>query len=300
MSQREHSVERPIPQPVNGWPILILLLAFEALVIFLVVTFVRSPGIPGPWVLAAILPGVLVLVLALTGFYLVNPNMSRVMVRFGVYRGTVQKQGFFWTNPFTMKHSVSLKAHNVASETIKVNDLSGNPIEIGAVVVWQVKDTAQALFDVEDYPQYVDIQIETAVRQLASTHPYDQKQGEHSVVSLRGDSETVAEELQVALAERLSRAGIKVVEARLSHLAYAPEIASAMLQRQQAEAIIAARQKIVEGAVSMVEQALASLGERGVVELDDERRATLVGNLLVVLCGQASPQPVLNTGSLYT
>ena len=299
MSQRDRSTESTL-EPRSGWPVLLFQFVFLVLVVLAIVGIANSPGIPKPWLVAAIVPGTLSIVLVLPGYFLVNPNMSRVLVLFGTYRGTVSKQGFFWTNPFTMKHQVSLKAHNVASETIKVNDLNGNPIEIGAVVVWQVKDTAQALFDVEDYSQYVDIQIETAVRQLASTHPYDDFQSEQGVVSLRGDSEVVAGELQEALTERLDRAGIKVVEARLSHLAYASEIASAMLQRQQAEAIIAARQKIVEGAVGMVEQALESLGERNVVELDDERRATLVGNLLVVLCGQSAPQPVLNTGSLYT
>jgi len=298
MEERPQSSEATL-SPSSGWPVLGLLFVIEILLIAGSIAIGRSPSIHPEAMILCIVPAVLLIVLVLPGFYLVNPNMSRVLVRFGKYRGSVRIQGFFWTNPFTIKHQLSLKAHNVASETIKVNDLGGNPIEIGAVVVWQVKDTAQALFDVEDYEQYVDIQIETAVRALASTHPYDEH-NETDVVSLRGDSEQVAAELNVALADRLKRAGIEVLEARLSHLAYAPEIASAMLQRQQAEAIIAARTKIVEGAVSMVEQALGDLGDRGVVELDDERRATLVGNLLVVLCGQASPQPVLNTGSLYT
>jgi hypothetical protein len=195
---------------------------------------------------------------------------------------------------------VSLKAHNLASERIKVNDLLGNPIEIGTVVVWQVRDNAQALFDVESFTEYVDIQIETAIREIAKSHPYDDGQHETDVTSLRQDTEAVSAELMKELQERLQRAGVDVLEARVSHLAYAPEIAAAMLQRQQAVAIIAARRKIVEGAVGMVEDALAALGKRGVVELDDERRATLVGNLLVVLCGQHAPQPVLNTGSLYT
>jgi len=231
----------------------------------------------------------------LPGFYIVGPNMSRVLVLFGNYKGTVRKQGFFWTNPFTLKHQLSLKAHNIASETIKVNDSRGNPIEIGAVVVWQVQDTAQALFDVEDYISYVDIQAETAVRAIASTHPYDEGDDEQ-VVSLRGDSNQVAQELQAMLAEQLGRAGISVLEARISHLAYAPEIAQAMLQRQQAEAIIAARTKIVEGAVAMVEHALNDLSARGVVELDDDRRAAMVSNLLVVLCGQENAQPIISTG----
>jgi regulator of protease activity HflC (stomatin/prohibitin superfamily) len=211
----------------------------------------------------------------------------------------VRQEGFYWTNPFTTKRSVSLRAHNVASEKIKVNDLIGNPIEIGAVIVWRVHDTAQATFDVEDHEKYVDVQVETAIREIAKKHPYDEGQAEDPI-SLRGDTSAVVEELKHELQERLQRAGIEVLEARISHLAYAPEIASAMLQRQQATAIIAARQKIVEGAVSIVEQALADLGKKHVVELDDERKATLVGNLLVVLCGQSAAQPVLNTGSLYT
>jgi regulator of protease activity HflC (stomatin/prohibitin superfamily) len=298
MTDRPRSSEVHL-QPTSGWPVLITLILLVCGAIALAIV-IGNTDVPNPFIALTLIPTALLLILTLCGFYLVNPNMSRVLVLFGKYRGTARTQGLFWTNPFTIKHQVSLKAINVASETIKVNDLGGNPIEIGAVVVWLVKDTAQALFDVEDYPQYVDIQIETAIRQLASAHPYDENQEKEGLVSLRGDSVQVAEELKVALAERLDRAGIEVIEARLSHLAYAPEIASAMLQRQQAEAIIAARQKIVEGAVGMVEQALSALGERGVVELDDERRATLVGNLLVVLCGQASPQPVLNTGSLYT
>ncbi len=293
MNDKPRSTERP-RDPISGWPIFILLILVTATWI---TTLILQQ--PGPAVIApTLILGVALIPLTLPGFYIVGPNMCRVMVLFGKYKGTVRKQGFFWTNPFTVKHKLSLRAHNVASETIKVNDLGGNPIEIGAVVVWQVEDSAQALFDVESYQEYVDIQIEAAVRQLASTHPYDEHSDE-DIVSLRGDSVQVAEELQVMLGERLHRAGIHVLESRLSHLAYAPEIASAMLQRQQAQAIIAARKQIVEGAVSMVEHALADLGDRGVVELDDERRATLVGNLLVVLCGQSAPTPVLNTGSLY-
>ncbi len=223
--------------------------------------------------------------------------MSCVLVLFGTYKGTVRQQGFFWTNPFTSKRKLSLKAHNIASDTIKVNDARGNPIDIGAVVVWQVRDTAQALFDVEDYRSYVDIQAETAVRSIASTHPYDEG-GEGDVVSLRGDSEQVAEELKSLLAEQLNRAGIEVLEARISHLAYAAEIAQAMLQRQQAEAIIDARTKIVEGAVSMVEHALNDLSARGVVEFNDDRRAAMVSSLLVVLCGQENAQPTITTGAI--
>jgi regulator of protease activity HflC (stomatin/prohibitin superfamily) len=288
---RSYESQRHCP---SGWLVLVPVLLAEALFVTLLILAQGEPAAIAVLVpLLALLPP-----FTLPGLFVVGPNQSRVLVLFGRYRGTVREQGFFWTNPFTLKHQVSLKAHNVASEKIKVNDLAGNPIEIGAVVVWQVADTAQALFDVEDYEEFVDIQIEAAVRKVASTHPYDEGQDTPAeVVSLRGDSEEVAAELQATLAERLSRAGIEVLEARLSHLAYAQEIASAMLQRQQAQAIIAARRKIVEGAVGMVEQALADLGSRGVVQLDDERRAALVGNLLVVLCGQATPQPVLQTGN---
>ncbi|HED65121.1 MAG TPA: SPFH domain-containing protein [Planctomycetes bacterium] len=292
MTEQARSTETPF-SPLSGWLVLGGLLVFEVLSVASLVA--RKP--PEEQIAIQVIASILLLVLFLPGFFVVGPNMSRALVLFGNYRGTVRRQGFFWTNPFTSKRTVSLKANNVASEIIKVNDQGGNPIEIGAVVVWQVEDTAQALFDVEDYVKYVDIQIETAVRQVASTHPYDGKEDEEEIVSLRGDGAVVAGELEVELKKRLHRAGIEVLEARLSHLAYAPEIASAMLQRQQAEAIIAARQKIVEGAVSMVEQALDDLGRRKVVELDDAHRAALVGNLLVVLCGQASPQPVVNAGS---
>lgn len=280
-----------------GWTVFVSLLAFWAL--YVALGFTR-PGVPPPWYWIVLALSVLTTAVLACGFFLVNPNMSRVLVLFGRYRGTVREDGFFWTNPFTMKHEVSLKAHNISSDTIKVNDLLGNPIEIGAVVVWQVRDTAQAKFDVEDYRQYVEIQIETAVRDLAKTHPYDGHYTDENLPSLRGDTEEMQKELASELQKRLDRAGIEVLEARLSHLAYAPEIASAMLQRQQAGAIIAARRLIVEGAVSMVEDALLQLGAKEIVQLDSERRATLVGNLLVVLCGGVAPQPVLNTGSLYT
>jgi regulator of protease activity HflC (stomatin/prohibitin superfamily) len=252
-----------------------------------------------PWLIAVALFVTVVLLVCSLGFFIVTPNHSRVLVLFGRYRGTVREPGFYWTNPFTSKRTLSLRAHNVASEKIKVNDLLGNPIEIGAVIVWRVRDTAQASFDVEDHEKYVDVQVETAIREIAKAHPYDDGQTEDNPISLRGDTSAVVEALKQELQARLQRAGIEVLEARISHLAYAPEIASAMLQRQQAAAIIAARQKIVEGAVSIVEQALSDLGRKQVIELDDERKATLVGNLLVVLCGQASPHPVINTGGLY-
>lgn len=301
MTDRSPSQEQPFSAQ-SGWlPLLGTFVAWVATILYIVqVVSGRPEDHPLFWVGFGLL--VVASFISLFGYFLVNPNMSRVLVLFGKYRGTVRTDGFFWTNPFTSKLKVSLRAHNLASETIKVNDLVGNPIEIGAVVVWQVRDTAQASFDVEDYFQYVDVQIEAAVRTLAKEHPYDDRSDntEHQdVTSLRGDTAEVTGKLQTMLQERLDRAGLQVVEARISHLAYAPEIASAMLQRQQASAIIAARKKIVEGAVTMVEDALSQLNDRDVVELDAERRATLVGNLLVVLCGGQSPTPVVNTGSLY-
>ena len=245
------------------------------------------------------LGGILAFALTSIGFFVVNPNGSRVLVLFGRYRGTARTPGFWWTNPFTVKTKISLRAHNLNGQKLKVNDLLGNPIEIAAVVVWQVRDTAQALFDVENYAQYVEVQSESAVRHLASSHPYDEGQAQDVKTSLRGSGDQVAAELRRELSERLSLAGIEVVEARLSHLAYAPEIASAMLQLQQASAVIAARGRIVEGAVGMVEHALQMLSERKVLELDPERKAAMVSNLLVVLCSHSAPTPVLNTGTLY-
>jgi regulator of protease activity HflC (stomatin/prohibitin superfamily) len=277
-------------RPLSAWPIVALQLGLIAATIAFAV-----PTRGGILAFTA-----LPFVLLVPGYFIVPPNVSRVLVLFGRYRGTVRREGFFWTNPFTNKKKVSLKAHNLNGERIKVNDLVGNPIEIAAVVVWQVRDTARAVFDVEDFTHFVSVQSEAAVRALASRHPYDE--GHHDVVhtTLRGSATEVAAELQEVLQQRLDRAGVEVIEARLSHLAYAQEIASAMLQRQQATAIIAARAKIVEGAVGMVEMALDQLAKGGRVELDGERRATLVGNLLVVLCSHENPQPVLNTGSLYT
>jgi len=276
--------------PLSAWPIVGLHLFLLAATIAL-----AAPTRGGILAITA-----LPFVLLLPGYFIVQPNVSRVLVLFGRYRGTLREEGFFWTNPFTSKKKVSLKAHNLNGERIKVNDLVGNPIEIAAVVVWQVRDTARAVFDVEDFTHFVSVQSEAAVRALASRHPYDEGHHDEVLTTLRGSASEVAAELQDVLQQRLDRAGVEVIEARLSHLAYAQEIASAMLQRQQATAIIAARAKIVEGAVGMVEMALDQLAKGGRVELDEERRATLVGNLLVVLCSHENPQPVLNTGSLYT
>lgn len=239
------------------------------------------------------------LILVLPGLIIVNPNDSRVLVLFGKYVGTVKADGFFWVNPLTSKKKVSLKANNMNGQQLKVNDKLGNPIEIAAVIVWQVKDTAKAVFAVENYVQYVTIQSEAAVRHLANAFPYDNWEDEQAGITLRDGAEQVNAMLEKELNDRLERAGIEVIEARISHLAYAPEIASAMLQRQQASAIIAARKLIVEGAVSMVEMALERIEVKDIVSLDDERKAAMVSNLLVVLCAERNISPVMNTGTLY-
>ncbi len=248
-----------------------------------------------------VLLGVLLLfgaILRSAGLFVVNPNEAVALLLFGAYKGTVKQNGFRFANPFYSKLRISLKVRNLNSEKLKVNDLVGNPIEIAAVVVWQVHNTAQALFDVDDYQHYVMIQSETAIRHLASSYPYD---GGEEEMTLRGATDTINQHLQKELQERLDRAGVAVIEARLSHLAYAPEIAGAMLQRQQASAVVAARQKIVEGAVGMVEMALQELAKKeGLVSLDNERKAAMVSNLLVVLCSEHAAQPIVNTGTLYT
>src|SRR5262249_52228655 len=233
----------------------------------------------------------------LSGCMVIGPNEARVMTFFGRYTGSVKTPGLRWINPFTNKRAVSLRARNFETAKIKVNDLDGNPIEISAVIVWRVIDTAQATFDVESFQSYVQIQAESAMRNLAMHHPYDSHDDE--VMSLRGQSEAVAERLRKEVDARIHAAGCEVVDARIAHLAYAPEIAQAMLQRQQAGAIIAARQRIVDGAVSMVDMALDQRSKRGIVELDPERKAAMVSNLLVVLCGERSTQPVVNAGTLY-
>jgi regulator of protease activity HflC (stomatin/prohibitin superfamily) len=231
------------------------------------------------------------------GFTIVNPNEAKVVQLFGVYKGTVKDQGFWWVNPLTSRRAVSLRVRNFESSRLKVNDHDGNPIEIAAVVVWSVVETAEAIFQVNDYENFVHVQSESAVRNLATTYPYDAH--EEGQLSLRMSAGDIAHRLREEIQERLAKAGVEVIEARISHLAYAPEIANAMLRRQQASAIIAARQKIVEGAVSMVEMALDQLSVRHVVELDEERKASMVSNLLVVLCSDRDAQPVVNTGTLY-
>ena len=234
---------------------------------------------------------------SLGGFFVVQPNEAKALVLFGTYRGTVSQDGFWWANPFMTKLTISLRVRNFETAKLKVNDNHSNPIEIGAIVVWKVVDSAEALFDVDDYVRYVAVQAESALRTVATQYPYDSHAaGEHS---LSTHTEEVSQALEQALADRLRKAGVQVVEARISHLAYSPEIAAAMLQRQQASAIIAARQKIVEGAVGMVEMALGMLSEKAIVQLDEERKAAMVSNLLVVLCSERASQPVVNAGSIY-
>lgn len=233
----------------------------------------------------------------LNGFFTLQPNMSAVMLLFGEYRGTAKQSGFRFTNPLYTKTKVSLRAHNLNGDKLKVNDSRGNPVEIAAVVVWRVRDTAQAVFDVENYKDYVHIQSESAVRHLASRYPYDT--GEQEELSLRGSIDEVSLALQEELAERLIKAGVIVDEARIAHLAYAQEIAGAMLRRQQAEAVVAARTRIVDGAVGMVEMALRKLEQETNIPLDDDRKAAMISNLLVVLCAEREAQPVVNTGTLY-
>jgi len=235
--------------------------------------------------------------LAAAGLFTVQPNQAVVLILFGTYVGTVRHSGWWWVNPFITRKRVSLRVRSLNGHTIKVNDHMGNPVEIAAVVVWRVRDSAMASFDVEDFESFVAVQSETAVRHLATEYPYDAEGSE--AISLRGSTDKVSEFLRSELQQRLQSAGVEVVEARLSHLAYAPEIAGAMLQRQQAAAIIAARQRIVEGAVGMVEMALARLSANNVVNLDEERKAAMVSNLLVVLCGERAATPVLNAGTLY-
>jgi regulator of protease activity HflC (stomatin/prohibitin superfamily) len=284
-----------IRRTLPGALMLMLAVLWVAAAVYLFVLGVQSPKSVALMLTGAFL-FVLFVVLA-NGFYIVQPNEAAVLVLFGTYKGTVKNNGFWWTNPFTKRSRISLRARNLNSEKLKVNDLSGNPIEIATIVVWRVDNTAQASFDVENYREYVSIQCESALRHIASKYPYDEhREGE---ISLRGGIEQVGKALKEELQERLQRAGVIVDETRLSHLAYAPEIAGAMLQRQQASAIVAARQKIVEGAVGMVEMALTKLNENHIVELDEERKAAMVSNLLVVLCSHSPASPVVNVGTLH-
>jgi len=280
---------------ISGYPVLFVLLAALAGTIYWIVAAARMAH-PGMAVVGLV--AMFIVLFLMSGLFVLNPNEGAVGQLFGSYVGSSKTAGLRWMNPFYSKRKVSLRIRNFESAKLKVNDSIGNPIEIGAIVVWKVVDTAEAMFEVDNYENYVKVQTEAAVRNLATTHPYDSHaEGESS---LRANPADIAEQMKVEAQTRLAKAGVEVLEARLSHLAYAPEIASAMLQRQQATAIIAARQKIVEGAVGMVEMALAKLSEHKVVELDEERKAAMVSNLLVVLCSNAHTQPVVNTGTLYT
>lgn len=296
------SKDQPL-QPVNGYAMLaVVIVSFlfnVGLFILSVVMLERREN--QPIALTALFTAIFLFVctmVACGGFFILLPNESCVLTLFGSYTGTTKESGFWWVNPFNQKRKVSQRARNMEGAKLKVNDKGGNPIEIAAVIVWRIQDSAQAVFDVDNYESYVRIQSETAVRHLANSYAYDH--GEQNEITLRSGVDEVSAALRDELQERLGKAGVHVDEARLTHLAYAPEIAQAMLRRQQAEAVIAARTKIVHGAVTMVQMALQDLSERNVVHLDEERKAAMVSNLLVVLCGEAEVHPVVNTGTLYT
>ena len=279
---------------ITGWlmlPVLLVLAAGGLRFLFLALQARTIVGVVAAMLL------VVATVVCFGGFFVVNPNEGRVLQLFGAYKGTVPTPGLRWASPFYTKKQVSLRVRNFESAKLKVNDLDGNPVEIAAVVVWRVVDTAEAMFEVEDFENYVKVQTESAIRNLATRYPYDSHDDEK--VSLRGSTAAVAGELKREIQDRLAKAGVEVIEARISHLAYAPEIAAVMLRRQQAAAIIAARTRIVEGAVGMVDMALERLSKSSHVQLDEERKAAMVSNLLVVLCADREAQPVVNTGTLY-
>jgi regulator of protease activity HflC (stomatin/prohibitin superfamily) len=280
--------------PISGWFVVLILLAivFGAVRMLIMAIDQDSPALIALWVAVLVVDAV-----CWFGLTVVNPNEAKVIQLFGRYQGSVKEQGLFWLNPLTTRRRVSLRVRNFESGKLKVNDHIGNPIEIAAVVVWRVVETAEAIFQVDDYENFVHVQSEAAVRNLATSYPYDAH--DEGQMSLRSSAGEVAVRLRGEIQERLEKAGVEVIESRLSHLAYAPEIANAMLRRQQASAIIAARQMIVEGAVGMVEMALEQLSAKRVVTLDEERKASMVSNLLVVLCSDRDAQPVVNTGTLY-
>jgi regulator of protease activity HflC (stomatin/prohibitin superfamily) len=279
---------------VAGIPVLLLFLAVLGGLIWALVISIQDAD---PLLIVITSLALSFLVFLMVGFFMVNPNQGQVLQLFGEYKGTARLQGLRWANPLFTKKAVSLRVRNFESSRLKVNDNEGNPIEIAAVVVWKVVETAEAVFEVDDFENYVHVQSEAALRNLATSYPYDAHDDAH--VSLRGHTSAVADHLKREIQERLSKAGVEVIEARISHLAYAPEIAAAMLQRQQAGAIIAARQRIVEGAVGMVEMALSMLSDKSIIQLDEERRAQMVSNLLVVLCGERGTTPVINAGTIY-
>lgn len=280
---------------LNGYLMFFVQIALLAFNLYLLSVGIRNDNTDVLW---GFIPGVLIFALFWGGFMVIQPNNSSVLILFGKYTGTVRDSGFYWVNPFTFKKKVSLRIHNFISDKIKVNDLHGNPIEIAAVIVWRVVDSARAMFDVQNYEQFVSIQSETSIRGITSQYSYDSST-DVDQMSLMGNQHEVAEELKKYTQTRLEIAGIEIIEARISYLAYAPEIAQAMLRRQQAQAVVAARTKIVEGAVGMVDMALKALSEHNIVKLDNEKKATMVNNLLVALVSETQAQPVINAGSLY-
>ena len=282
-------------QGTSGYVMLLVLLVAQLATGYAMFVALRAMNIGG--LVTAVLASIIVMIMWI-GLFMVHPNEAKVLQLFGKYAGTVHESGLKWANPFFAKTAVSTRVRNFESSKLKVNDSRGSPIEIAAVVVWKVFDTAEALFEVDDYEEFVQIQSESALRNLSTTYPYEPHEGEGT--ALRSHPQEIAQALRKEIQDRLEQAGVTVIEARISHLAYAPEIANAMLRRQQASAIIAARTQIVSGAVGMVDMALDLLKEKAVVELDEERKAAMVSNLLVVLCGEEGAKPVLNTGSLYT
>jgi hypothetical protein len=282
----------------SGYLALALMLASMGYFAWAVSNIISNDGNVAGFEIGGLVVAIIAFTLLSAGFYMIQPNQGVSLTLFGSYKGTDRNEGLRWIWPWFGKAKTSLRSNNLISDKIKVNDLRGNPIEIAAQVVWRVTDTAQALFDVDDYKAFVMAQIEAAVRAIGSRYPYDDI--EHKEITLRGNHDEVGGELRIALTERLQVAGISVDECGFTHLAYAPEIAGAMLRRQQAQAVVAARQTLVEGAVGMVEMALGLLAEKGVVDLDDERKAAMVSNLMVVLCGERDTQPVVNTGTLYS
>ncbi|WP_265528106.1 SPFH domain-containing protein [Sphingomicrobium marinum] len=281
----------------SGYGMLLAMLLIIIAQVWAIIRLVQTDG-TALWLFVAVGVLPLALIFVASGFYMLQPNQGAVITLFGTYKGTDRKDGLRWVLPWMMRHKVSVRANNFISDKIKVNDLRGNPIEMAAQIVWRVVDTAQATFDVDDYKEFVRVQVEAAIRTIGARYPYDDF--DHDDVTLRGHIDEVGVELLAELRERLVVAGITVDECGFTHLAYAQEIAGAMLRRQQAEAVVAARKTLVEGAVGMVEMALADLSKRDVVELDDERRAAMVSNLMVVLCSERDTQPVVNAGSLYT
>lgn len=282
--------QEKLSHPLSGYLMLFILVAIIGLISY----FFTMTHSPLPMFFIILVP------FLATGFFLVNPNESRVLVLFGKYVGTVKDNGFFWTNPFYTKKKISLRARNLETERVKVNDSMGNPILISAILVWKVSDTFKAAFEVDDYEQFVKIQSDAAVRILASRYPYDNFDDNQEETTLRSGLDEVNNALEEELTNRLSMAGLEVIEARIGYLAYAPEIANSMLKRQQAEAIVAARLKIVEGAVGMVEKALEELSVKQIIELDEEKKASMVSNLMVVLCSDQEATPIVNTGTLYS